>query len=91
MSTSFKNFLMIVIKNGVNALLTSSAMMAFNWGAFNYKTADGWWNLGKLVLAVVGSREIAVWGPILLKWSSTSSNPSAQLNDGGVTVPPPKH
>ena len=88
MNPAFKNFLMICAKNAVNALLTSSALMAFNWGAFNYTTANGWWNLGKVVLAVVLSREVTVWVPILLKWSSTSSNPAAELEGGGVVVPP---
>ena len=88
MKEKAKNILTIILKNAINALLTSSAMMAFNWGAFNYKTADGWWNLGKLVLAVVASREAAVWLPIILKWSSTSSNPAAELKGGGIIVPP---
>jgi hypothetical protein len=91
MNLQLKNWLTIFLKNAVNALLTSSAMMAFNWGAFNWTTKDGWWNLAKLILAVVGSREIAVWVPILLKWSSTSANPAAMetVPPGGVYVPPP--
>jgi hypothetical protein len=91
MNVKLKNWLMIALKNAVNALLTSGAMMAFNWGAFNYTTRSGWWNLGKLVASVIGAREVAVWGPILLHWSSTSSNPAAQetIPPGGVYVPPP--
>lgn len=90
MNVRLKNLVIIFVKNALNALLTSSAMMAFNWGAFNYTTKAGWWNLGKLVLAVVGSREAAVWLPILLKWSSTSANPSAELKAGGGVVVPPR-
>lgn len=90
MNAQLKNFFTITIKNAINALLTSSAMMAFNWGAFNFTSKSGWWNLGKLCLSVVGAREIAVWLPILLKWSSTSSNPAVERTpDGGLIAPPP--
>lgn len=88
MNPAFKNFLMICAKNAVNALLTSGALMAALPNVFNIHSADGWINLGKLVAGVIGSREIAVWVPILLKWSSTSANPAAILEGGGVTVPP---
>lgn len=90
MTAQIKNFLIIALKNAINALLTSGAMMAFNWGAFNWTSSAGWWNLGKLVLAVVAAREVAVWAPILLQWSVTSANPAAvRLPDGGLEVPPP--
>jgi len=90
MNAQIKNFLTIFIKNGINALLTSSAMMAFNWGAFNFTSKSGWWNLGKLCFGVVASREVMVWGPILLQWSATSSNPAAvRTPQGGLDVPPP--
>ena len=88
MNPTVKNILLIAAKNAVNAILTSSALMALNWGAFNYQTVDGWWNLAKVVIAVIGAREVTVWLPILLKWSSTSSNPAAELSGGGVVVPP---
>ncbi len=88
MNTTFKNVLLITAKNAVNAVLTSTALMAFNWGAFNVTSKDGWWNLGKVVAAVIIGREVAVWVPILLKWSSTSANPAAELEGGGVYVPP---
>jgi hypothetical protein len=92
MNLEVKNFLLICVKNAVNAVLTSSALMAMNWGAFNVKSVDGWWNLGKVILAVIASREATVWIPILLKWSSTSANPAAQETNppGGIYVPPPK-
>lgn len=95
MNPKFKNFLLVVVKQAINAILTSSALMAFNWGAFNFTSKDGWWNLGKVIAAVVGSRELTVWVPILLKWSSTSSNPDAiEIGSippggaGGLYVPP---
>jgi hypothetical protein len=97
MSTALKNFLLISLKNAVNAVLTSSAMMAFNWGAFNFTSHEGWWNLGKICLSVILAREATVWLPILLKWSATSANPAAieipanpPAERGGLYVPPEK-
>jgi hypothetical protein len=90
MNAKIKNFLTISAKNGINALLTSSALMALNWGAFNVTSKSGWWNLLKVCASVIGAREATVWLPILLKWSSTSANPAAErLSDGGIVVPPP--
>lgn len=77
MNTTMKNFLLITAKNALNSVLTSSALMALNWGAFNFTSKAGWWNLGKVCFSVIAAREATVWLPILLKWSSTSSNPAA--------------
>jgi hypothetical protein len=91
MNAQIKNFLTIALKNAVNALLTSSALMALNWGAFNFTSKAGWWNLAKVCASVIGAREATVWGPILLKWSVTSSNPEAvRTPSGGLDVPAPK-
>jgi len=92
MNPQVKNFLTITVKNAVNALLTSSALMAMNWGAFNFTSKSGWWNLGKVCLSVVSAREVTVWLPLLLKWSVTSANPAAvRTPSGGLDVPaPPK-
>jgi hypothetical protein len=89
-NSTLKNFFMIFLKNAVNSLLTSSTLMAMNWGAFNVTSKMGWWNLGKVCLATIASREIVVWGPILLNWSTTSSNPAAiRTPGGGLQIPPP--
>jgi hypothetical protein len=91
MTAQIKNFLTITLKNAVNALLTSSALMALNWGAFNFTSKSGWWNLLKVCASVIGAREATVWVPILLKWSATSSNPAAiRTPSGGLDVPAPK-
>jgi hypothetical protein len=90
MNSQLKNFLTITLKNAVNALLTSSALMALNWGAFNVTSKAGWWNLLKVCTSVIGAREATVWLPILLKWSGTSANPAVERTpDGGLNVPPP--
>lgn len=74
-----KNFLMIVLKNAINAIITNAALMAMLHGAFNVTTAAGWWNIGKATLSVVLAREFTVWFPVVLGWSSTNSNPPKMI------------
>jgi hypothetical protein len=95
MNLAVKNFFLITFKNAINAVLTSGVLMVIDSGNFNMHDKAGWWNLGKAVVSVVVGREAAVWGPILLKWSSTSSNPAAVEiptnppgGRAGVYVPP---
>jgi hypothetical protein len=73
---TLRNFGIIVVKNAVAAILTNAALMAMLHGAFNVTTTSGWWNIGKAALAVVVSREAAIWVPVLLKWSQTNASPS---------------
>ena len=70
-----KNFLLIVVKNAVNAVLTSGTLAVLNSGTFNFHSTDGWWNLGKASLAAILAREVTVWGPVIMKWSTTNANP----------------
>jgi hypothetical protein len=74
---TLRNFGIIVVKNAVAAILTNAGLMAMLSGAFNVTTESGWWNIGKATLAVVVSREAAVWIPQLLKWSQTNADPNA--------------
>lgn len=76
MNPSVQNFLVIVAKNAVNAILTNAGLMTMMSGAFNIHSSSGWWNLGKATLVVIGSREAMVWVPILLQWSKTSADPA---------------
>ena len=71
-----KNFLMIVAKNALNAVLTNGALVLMIHDQFNVYSGHGWYNIGKATLAVVAAREGAVWGPVLLKWSTTDANPN---------------
>jgi hypothetical protein len=71
-----KNFLLIVLKNALNAILTNAALMTMLGGTFNIHTTDGIWNIGKATLSVIGAREALVWIPVLLKWSSTNADPN---------------
>jgi len=90
-TAQLKNFFTIVLKNAVNALLTSSAMMTILPGVFHFHDHNGLVNIAKLAGSTVLAREIAVWGPELLRWSATSASPSAmRTSTGGLDIPPPK-
>ena len=83
-----KNFLMIVLKNALNAIITNAALMTTMSGAFNIHSSNGWWNLLKSTGSVVMAREVMVWGPVLLKWTSTNAEPptpSANVPIPGAT------
>jgi hypothetical protein len=97
MTAKLKNFLVIVLKTAVNAVLTNAALMTALPGVFNFHDHNGLINILKLTGSVIGARELAVWVPILLSWSQTSSTPSVnlvQLNTPKPAVlpggPPPK-
>ena len=72
-----KNFIMIVLKNALNAILTNAALMTMMHGTFNKYSKDGLWNMGKAALAVIVAREIVVWGPMVMKWTTTNADPNA--------------
>lgn len=76
MNPTFKSILVISAKNALNALLTSTAFLAFfnDWGWLN--SSAGWINIGKVALSSVLAREAAIWVPKLLAWSQSNSTPS---------------
>jgi hypothetical protein len=50
---------------------------------FNLKNLTGVEHIGYAALLAIGTREVAVWGPVLLKWSNTNATPDelqARLN-----------
>jgi len=79
-----KNFGTIVLKNAINAIITSSALSVFMSGTFNFRSMDGWKHIGAACLSAVIAREVAVWGPVLLKWSTTNADPGVQV----IQTPP---
>jgi len=84
MNASIKNFLIIVAKNAVNAILTSGVLAVIDSGNFNFHSTAGYWNIGKACLAAVVAREAAVWGPIVMKWSTTNADPNVVV----IQTPP---
>jgi hypothetical protein len=77
MNPKLKSFLLVCAKNAVNAVLTNVALIGMFKGQFaNVTSTSGWWDILKVTAAVIGSREAIVWGPIILKW--TTSNGGGQ-------------
>jgi len=72
---TLRNFGVIALKNAVNALLVNTGAWLILPANFNLGNKAAVWNIVKLALVTVGSREAAVWVPKLIKWSSTDSNP----------------
>jgi hypothetical protein len=74
-------FLTITVKNGVNAIITNAALLAAFHGQFaNPTNKSGWWDILKVTLSVIASREAIVWLPVILKWTTTNAD---------FTAPPP--
>jgi hypothetical protein len=75
MQPLLKRIGIVALKHAVNAILTNGGLMVMLHGAFNTSTAAGWWNIGKATLSVVIAREAVVWGPIVLRWTTTDDQP----------------
>jgi hypothetical protein len=71
-----KSFFIIALKNATNAVLTNSGLLALWHSQVNFSHA-GLINMARVAGAVVLAREALIWGPIVLRWSSTNADPSA--------------
>ncbi len=69
-----RNFLIIALKNAVNALLVNTGAWLILPANFNFTNHQAIWNIAKLAGVTILSREAAVWVPKLLKWSSEGTN-----------------
>jgi len=72
MTAKLKSFLIVSLKQAVNALLTNATMTTLFPQFMGWHTADWWVNVGKVALATVVSREALVWGPKILAWSQSN-------------------
>jgi hypothetical protein len=70
---SVENVLIIAAKNAVNAALTSLTPIFATPQAYNLNTKAGLEHVGLLVAGAVASRELMVWVPKLMAWSTTQS------------------
>lgn len=75
---------MIVAKNAVNAILTNAVLMGELPKVFELHDRSGIINILKVCLATIAAREAVVWGPVIMRWSSTNANP----NDPPPPPPP---
>ena len=66
---------MICLKNAVNAVLTNAGLSAMFHGTFNF-SVPGIEAMLKATAVVIGAREVVVWLPIVMSWSSTNADPS---------------
>jgi hypothetical protein len=74
MRAKLKSFFVIALKNAVNAILLNSGLM-LRWShIFNIHTTSGILDLLQATGMIVAAREAIVWGPKLLKWSSTETS-----------------
>jgi hypothetical protein len=71
-----KLFLIVSLKNAVNAVLMNSALMLQWHFIFNFNNLAGALAVLKATASVVGTREAMIWGPKLLKWSQTTATPN---------------
>lgn len=78
-----KAFLIVSLKNAVNAVLMNAALMVQWHNEFNFDNWAGVWALCKATLSVILSREALIWGPKLIKWSQSGATPNGPMS------PPP--
>jgi hypothetical protein len=72
-----KNFFIICAKNALSAVIANAALMALLKGQFtNVTSSQGWWNILKVTVSVVGGKEVAIWLPVIWKWSNTNAQPT---------------
>lgn len=76
MNATFKSFLIIAAKNAVNAVITNATLMATLPGVINLSSSAGLWNILKVTGGTIVAREVTVWGPVLIKWSTTGAVPN---------------
>jgi len=76
MSSTAKTILTNVLKNAVNAALTAAGPTALWPKFFHFHNLEGLEHIASLLGTAVLAREIMVYGPKLLAWSSsTNGNP----------------
>jgi hypothetical protein len=74
---TLRNFLIIVLKNAVDALIVNVGAWMILPANFNFHDKAAIWNIAKLAGVTVLSRESAVLLPLILKWSQTNADPNA--------------
>jgi hypothetical protein len=78
-SPKLKAFLIIALKQAVNAILTNGGLMAMMGNHFNFHSWAGFRHVLYATASVIGGREAMVWLPRLLTWSqATDERASAQ-------------
>jgi hypothetical protein len=71
MNPKTKKYLIISAKHAVNALLTNGGLWALFPKTFNFHDWTGMLAFLKATAVIILTREVMVWGPKIVKWSST--------------------
>jgi hypothetical protein len=75
---TLKSFLMIALKNAVNAALLSLAVVYHDPTHYNYTHMAGLIDIARdIVGPAVAIREGMIWVPKILKWSTTNGTPGS--------------
>jgi hypothetical protein len=70
-----KQFFIISAKQAVNVLLLDTGLYVGFPDVFPLANLKGIEHIGYAALLAIGTREVAVWMPVLLKWSNTNATP----------------
>jgi hypothetical protein len=74
---TLRNFLIIVAKNAVGALIVNVGAWWILPANFNFHNTAAIWNIVKMAVVTVIAAEVKVWLPSIIKWSTTNADPSA--------------
>jgi hypothetical protein len=74
MNPRVHSFLMVSLKQAVNAILTNAAASQIWPHLFDIHTRSGWLPILKLIGTIVGARELMVWTPKVLAWSQSNGD-----------------
>jgi hypothetical protein len=74
---TLKRYLIISLKNAVNAVLIDASLTSQWHFIFNFDNWAGVWALMRATAGVIIAREGLVWGAKLLKWTQTDVDPDA--------------
>lgn len=70
-----KKVLVIIAKNALLGVLTSTAITHQWHDIFNFDNMPGVWAVFKMCGNVIAIKEAIAWGPWLIRWASTKNNP----------------
>lgn len=76
MTSWFKNVLIYTAKNAVNAGLLAGVQIFHDHADNNFYSWHGIKGILWMFVSAILAREAMVWGPALIKWSTTNGPPS---------------
>ncbi|MGA7791833.1 MAG: hypothetical protein WCA19_02265 [Candidatus Acidiferrales bacterium] len=77
-----KKILIVALKHAINAAIITGGPLIWDSGHFNFHSWVSFLNVLRVVAGAVVGREFLVWGPVVMKWSSTNDTPPDQQMPG---------